>query len=65
VAPVLDRSDTEGKDVNQLFHRILLVTICVPLVFLLMVCDALACAWDEFSGDWVSAKSWFLDEWRG
>ena len=44
--------------------RLLIVFVAVPLILLLMVLDAVAAAWDEFSEDFRSAKSALADNWR-
>jgi hypothetical protein len=47
----------------RILHRAQLILIGVPLVLLLMVCDALAAAWDELNDDWRSFKHWLADGW--
>ncbi len=38
--------------------------LCLPLILILMLCDAMGCAWDEFASDWRSLRHWLTDEWR-
>lgn len=45
-------------------RRVKLVLIELPLVLLLMLCDAPAAAWDELSDDWRAFKHWIVESWR-
>ena len=41
--------------------RALELIVGVPIILALVVCDAAACAWDEWASDWRALKHWIKE----